>query len=393
MKKKQEYNDIEKELDLQSFVNSVESGFKDLIDPRSHKNQDYSLMSLIIMILCAVIAGANSITAIHQYAKLKIHMFNQLIGVTNTPSYMVFWWLLTRMNPKPLQDAFIKWVSQLPTEVSSKIIAVDGKHLRGLMGDKGIHLVAAWECNKGLLLGQIKAEEKSNEITAIPELLEMMDIKGSTITIDAAGCQKKIVKKICEKGAKYMIALKGNQGILSEEAKNFFIQARAVDFAEDTHCIVSRTIEKGHGRIEEREVVVTNNLDWLSIKKEWEGLKSLVEVTSVRISKGKKSEEKRYYMSSGEWSSEEAGIVVRSHWSIENHLHWTMDVIFREDESLANTGHAGENLAMFKRMALTLIKEEIGGSTGIAAKRREAAWDDSCGVRIIGQLFRGVKSF
>ena len=134
-------------------------------------------------------------------------------------------------------------------------------------------------------------------------------------------------------------------------------------------------------------------MDWLSIKKEWEGLKSLVEVTSVRISKGKKSEEKRYYMSSGEWSSEEAGIVVRSHWSIENHLHWTMDVIFRENESLANTGHAGENLAMFKRMALTLIKEEIGGSTGIAAKRREAAWDDSCGVRIIGQLFRGVKSF
>src|SRR6478752_2727300 len=135
MKKKQEYSDIEKELDLQSFVNSVKDGFKNVPDPRSSDNQDHSLMSLIIMILCAVIAGANSITAIHQYAKLKVHMFNQLIGISRAPCYMVFWWLLTRMKPQPLQDAFIKWASLLPNEVRSKIIAIDGKHLRGLVGD------------------------------------------------------------------------------------------------------------------------------------------------------------------------------------------------------------------------------------------------------------------
>ena len=393
MARKQDYSDIEKELDLQSFIESIRGGFKNVLDPRSSDNQDYSLMSLIIMILCAVIAGANSITAVHQYAKIKIHMFNQLIGITRAPCYMVFWWLLTRLKPKPLQDAFINWLSQLPEEVRSRIIAIDGKHLRGLIGEKGVHLVAAWECTRGLLLGQVKAEEKSNEITAIPELLEMIDINNATVTIDAAGCQRKIAKKIREGGGDYMLALKGNQETLSDEAKNFFLQARAIDFTDETYCTIIKTLDKGHGRIEEREVVVTNNLDWLDARKDWQDIKSMIEVTSRRICKGKTSEEKRYYISSREWSAEEAGMVIRSHWSIENHLHWSLDVIFREDESQANTGHAGENFAMFRRMALTLIREDIGGSIGVAAKRREAAWDDSYALRLIGQLFRSVKSF
>ena len=345
------------------------------------------------MILCAVIAGANSISAVHEYVQLKKEMFNRLLGITGTPCYTVFWWLLTRLKPEPLQSAFINWASKLPAKVKTKLIAIDGKHLKGLIGKSGVHLVAAWESSRGVLLGQVKAEEKSNEITAIPDLLDTLDIKGANVTIDAAGCQKEIAKKIREKEGDYTLALKRNQGILHAEAENFFMQAEDVGFAEDTHCAVARTLDKGHGRIEERKVVVTNNLDWLDTRGDWEGIKSIVQVTSRRMSCGKESLEKRYYISSKEWSPEEAGGAIRSHWSIENHLHWSMDVVFNEDVSLANIGHAAENLAMFRRMAQALIKQEVGGTIGIAKKRREAAWDDNTALRVLGHLFRGNSKY
>ena len=393
-KKKEPYNDIEKLIDIQAFIDSVKDGFKGVEDPRLADNKCYPLMSLLVMILCAVIAGANSISAVHEYAQLKAEMFNRLLGTVGTPCYTVFWWLLTRLKPEPLQAAFINWASRLPAEVKTKLIAIDGKHLKGLVGGNGVHLVAAWESSRGVLLGQVKAEEKSNEITAIPELLDMIDVKGANVTIDAAGCQKEIAKKIREKEGDYILALKGNQGTLHAEAENFFMQAEDVGFAEDTYCITSTTLEKGHGRIEERKVVVTNNLDWLDLRGEWADIKSMIQVISRRICQGKESIEKRYYISSKEWSPEEAGRAIRCHWSIENHLHWSMDVVFCEDLSLANTGHAAENLAMFRRMGQALIKQEVGGTIGIAKKRREAAWDDTTALRILGHLFRGDgKSF
>lgn len=393
-KKKDSYDDIERSIDMQAFVESVKEGFDEVADPRRADNQVYPLISLLIMILCAIIAGANSITGIHHYARVKIRMFNELLGITKAPCYMVFWWLLTRLEPEPLKAAFINWTGQLPLEIKSKLIAIDGKHLNGLVGGNKIHLVAAWESVRGLLLGQVKAEEKSNEISAIPELLDTIDITGANVTIDAAGCQKEIAKKIREKGGDYTLALKGNQGLLRAEAENFFSQAEAVDYAEDTDCQVTTTLDKGHGRIEERKVVVTNNLGWLDAREEWTGIRSMVEVTATRICKGKESKEKRYYISSKEWSPEEAAWAIRSHWSIENHLHWCMDVVFGEDASQANAMHAGENLAMLRRMALELIKQDIGGTVGVAKRRREAAWDDTCTLCILGQLFRmGGKSF
>lgn len=394
IKKKDPYDNIEQSIDVQNFVESVQESFGEISDPRKADNRAYPLMSLLVMILCAVIAGANSISAIHQYVKLKIEMFSKLTGASKAPSYMVFWWLLTRMDAEPLQIAFLNLVNKLPEEVKVKLIAIDGKHLNGLLGKEGLHLVSAWESSLGLLLGQVKAEEKSNEITAIPELLDTIDIREANVTIDAAGCQKDIARKIREKGADYTLALKGNQGTLCAEAKNFFSQAESVGFTNDTNCIVATTVEKGHGRIEERRVTVTNKLDWLDTREEWKDIKSMVEVMSTRICKGIKTEEKRYYISSKEWLPEEAGLAIRSHWSIENHLHWCMDVVFCEDASQANTGHAGENLAMFRRMAHALIKEDVGGSVGIAKRRREAAWDDTYALRILGHLFKkGVKSF
>ncbi len=382
------YSEIDQIIDSEVFVECIKTGFKEVGDPRTDDNNSYPLVSLLVMILCAIIAGANAITQIHQYVEIKIGLFQRLLGVDRAPSYSVFWWLLTRLNPKQLQDAFINWINSLPIDVKERIIAIDGKRLRGASHKQPVHLVAAWETGRGLLLGQVKTEEKSNEITAIPELLKTIDIKGATVTIDAAGCQTEITDQIRDQDGNYMIALKGNQGTLHDEAQNFFAQAEEVGYSE-AECIVSTSCEKGHGRIEERKVVVTSQLEWLDakIKSRWRDLNSLIEVTCRREIKGKISEEKRCYISNLILGSKQAGDAVRGHWGIENHLHWTMDVVFLEDASQAATGHAAENLAVFRRMAHNLIKADLGGTRGVAKSRRQAAWDDDYAIRVLSRIF------
>jgi predicted transposase YbfD/YdcC len=386
---KDTYSEIDQIIDNEAFVEYVKTGFKDVEDPRAEDNCSYPLVSLLVMILCAVIAGANAIAHIYEYAVTKEGLFQRLLGITQAPSYSVFWWLLTRLNPKQLQDAFINWVQSLPNDVKERIIAIDGKRLRGASRKQSLHLVSAWETHQGLLLGQVKTAEKSNEITAIPELLKTIDIKGATITIDAAGCQTEIVDEIRNQDGNYIIALKGNQGTLRDEAENFFSQAEDVGYAE-AGCTISTGIEKGHGRIEERKVAITNQLEWLDekVKSRWRDLKSLIEVTSLRDIKGIISKEKRYYISNLILDPEKAGTAVRSHWHIENHLHWTMDVIFSEDASQAATGHTAENLSIFRRMAHNLIKTALGGTRGVAKSRRQAAWSDDYAIHILSMLFQ-----
>lgn len=271
--------------------------------------------------------------------------------------------------------------------MAEKLIGVDGKHLRGASKrGKKIHLVSAWDSSRSLLLGQVKVSEKSNEITAIPELIDSIDLKNSTVTIDAAGCQTEIVEKIRKREGNYMIALKGNQGTLRAEAENFFMQARDVEY-EEANCKINSSCEKGHGRIEEREIVVTNKLDWLDCKSKWKDLNSLIEVTSRRTIGDKTSEEKRYYITNLDLTPERAGKIIRSHWSIENQLHWNMDFNFDEDASLAATGNAAENLAALKRLASTIIRIDLGGVLGTAKRRRQAAWDDSWTLRLLSRIF------
>lgn len=386
-KKQDSYDEIEQSIDFEAFIASVERHFKDVPDPRFDRLQVYPLMILLVMMLCAMIAGANSISSIHQYVKMKEGLFQRLFGIAQAPSYGVFWWLLTRLEPAPLQEAFMNWAKELPSAVTSKLIAIDGKHLNGLLGKKQVHLVSAWEDARGVMLAQLATDEKSNEITAIPKLLDQIDVKGAHITIDAAGCQRNIAQKIVEKGGDYTLTLKANQGGLRAEAENFFTQAAAVGFSDETRCQSFTTLEKGHGRIEERSIVVTHDLDWLPQLPLWAGLQSLVEITSTRICQGNTSVEKRYYISSQKYSAEEAGRVVRSHWGIENGLHWCMDVVFCEDASQANVRHAAENLATFRRMALSLIRQDVGGRSGVAQRRRAAAWDDRHAIRILCRLF------
>ena len=385
-KKTQFYSEIDQLADNQAFIDSIEEGFNEIDDPRAADNQEYSLVSLLVMILCAILAGANTIIDIHTYSKVKQEMFKRLLKIENTPSYNVFWWLLVRLDPKQIESCFVSWIQSLPDNEKSKLIAIDGKHLRRAARLKKIHLVSAWDCSRSLLLGQVKADEKSNEITAIPELLKSMNIENATITIDAAGCQTDIVNTIREGKGNYFIALKGNQGTLCAEANHFFLQAKDVGYHE-ADCLVVKSCEKGHGRIEEREIVVTNNLEWLDDRSKWKDIESLTQITSRRTINGEATEARRFFISNLQLAPTSAAYLARGHWSIENHLHWNMDVNFGEDASLAATGNASENLGILKRLTGTLIRIDLGGIRGTAERRRQAAWDDSWTLRLLSRIF------
>lgn len=386
-KSKEFYSEADKIADSEAFLVSVKEGFKELEDPRAHDNQTYPLVSLLIVILSAILAGTNTIIDIHLYAQVKSEMFQRLLNLRKAPSYNVFWWLLTRLKPDQIEGCFTRWIQGLPQETQEKLISIDGKRLNGASRKQKVHLVSAWDSIRSLLLGQVKTKEKSNEITAIPELLDSIDIHNATITIDAAGCQTDIVEKIRTCEGNYVIALKGNQGTLLAEAKNFFTQAREVSY-EGAHCASLTTCEKGHGRIEERQVVVTHELDWLDCRTKWKNLNSLIEVTSKRTINDATTEAKRYYISNLRPTPEQAARFIRSHWCIENHLHWNMDVNFEEDASLAAVGHAPENLGALKRLASTLIRIDLGGIRGTADRRRRAAWDDSWTLRLLSKIFQ-----
>jgi len=256
------YSAADKLLDQQEFVESIEKAFVDIPDPRVLDHQSYPLVYLLTMILAAVIAGANAITQIHQYVHVKIDMFRRLLGIEQPPGYLVFWWLLVRLDPNKLQETFLHWMKELPAEVKERIIAIDGKRLNGA-SKQVVHLVSAWE------------------------------------------------------------------------------------------------------------------------------IRTLIEITTRREVKGKISMERRYYISSLVMTAEKAMGIIRSHWGIENHLHWAMDVIFREDDCTVSTGNAAENFALFRRMAQSVLQAEAGGTRGISMRRRQAAWNDDYAVKLLGMVVSG----
>lgn len=391
------YTEIEKQTDIEAFKDSVEEFFKEVTDPRAKDNQKYPLSSLLVIMLMAIISGANCILAIYDYAHAKHDLIKTSLRMNDIPEYGVFWWLLTRMNPKEFASAFHKWTEDIRIkDLPDKAIHVDGKCLRGARNKKGnqnVHIVHAWSSKEKLLLGQLKTDEKSNEITAIPELLEMIDIQGATITIDAAGCQKKIIEKMHDGRALYIVAVKENQPVLYDECVRAFEAAHELDFYHVSNSDLAETIEKGHGRIESRKIAICGNKSEFSenIVNSWKGLETFIEVTSERIIKDKKSVEKRYYISNAIKSAKKFGEGIRSHWSSENQLHWVMDVVFLEDESRANTLHAAENLATLRRMSLNYLNQDKETKLGTAQQRRRAGWDDTLVKQMLVDVF--VKKF
>jgi predicted transposase YbfD/YdcC len=359
--------------------------FDELEDPRSEINQKHPLASVVVIAMMAVLAGAGGPTAIARWAKLKAEFLLRALELPNgIPRKDVFRRVLCLLKPEAFQRCFVNWLQALreqaaeTTGVDKPIFAVDGKTSRRShdrsKGLGALHSVSVWASEFGLSLGQVACAEKSNEITAIPELLRLVDIKGTIITIDAMGTQKAIAAQILDSEADYVLALKGNQETLHQEVIDYIDQQSENDFA-DVPVRRHITKEKGHGREEIRSYIqmpVPEDLRGLAL---WKGLKSIGMATQVCVRDGKETIETRYYISSLAVSVKQFAHAIRSHWGIENSCHWSLDMTYREDESRIREPHLRENFAWLNRFTLSLLKQHPGKDS-IAMKRRACGWSD-----------------
>jgi predicted transposase YbfD/YdcC len=303
------------------------------------------------------------------------------------PSHDTFRRVFILLDTVELESVFVDWISATVSLSQGTLVNIDGKSLRGSkapqQGKKALHVVSAWVSEQSVVLGQLKCEEKSNEITAIPELVKILNLEGCVVTIDAMGCQKEIVPEIVNKEADYVIALKGNQGLLHQAVKQYWEWAAHENFralSVDT-CV---TWEKDHGRIEERRCWVTEDIKWLAEKEAWANLQSVIMVEAEREVIGQeKTTEKRYFISSLGANAEQSLKAVRGHWAVENELHWCLDIGFREDECQIREAQSAENLAAIRHIGLNLLKQEKSCRLGIKSKRKKAGWDESYLLKVL----------
>jgi predicted transposase YbfD/YdcC len=366
--------------------------FEELEDPRSTVNLQHPLVSVIVIALLAVLAGASGPTAIAKWAALKEEFLLKALNLPNgIPRKDVFRRVLMVLKPGAFQACFANWLQSLrataaaATGVEQPVLAVDGKTVRRSHDRKNglgaLHSVSVWASDFGLSLGQVACAEKSNEITAIPELLRLVDIKGAIITIDAMGTQKAIAKQIIESEADYVLALKGNQETLHQAVIDYIEEQSENDFA-DVKARRHQTQETGHGRQETRSYVqmpVPQSLPGLDL---WKGLKSIGMVVSECVRNGKQTVDIRYYITSLGVSVKRFAHAVRSHWGIENSCHWSLDVTYREDESRIRNKHMRENFAWLNRLTLSLLKQHPGRDS-LAMKRRSCGWSDDFLVEVL----------
>ena len=328
--------------------------FKDLPDPRQRGKIIYPLAEVLLLCLLAVLGGAETFVDIARFGEKKLGLLRRFRPFRDgTPSHDHLGDIFATLDAGKFQRCFVAWVAAL-TGTSADVIAIDGKTLRRSYQKKGakapIHMVSAFAARQRLVLGQVKVAEKSNEIVAIPALLDMMAIEGAIVTIDAMGCQRDIAAKILEKKADYILALKGNQGTLCEDVEVFVAEQKARDF-QDTEISRHETVDGDHGRIETRTYTAIHDVAWLQERHEWPGLRGVVMVESEREIGEKIERETRFYITSLVLIASQLGPVVRSHWAIENSLHWVMDMVFRDDECRVRTDHAPANFTTLKHMA------------------------------------------
>jgi len=354
------------------------SHFKDLRDPRQQGKVSYPLDEILLLCLLAVLAGAEAFTEIALFGVKKLEFLRRFRPFKDgTPAHDHLGDILAVLDAEQFQRCFVAWVAAL-TGAPEGVIAIDGKTVRRShrkkSGKTAIHMVSAFAARQRLVLGQVKVAEKSNEIIAIPKLLDMLAIEGAIITIDAMGCQRDIAQKIIDKKADYVLALKGNQGSLREDVEVFAAEQKAKGFA-DTEISQDTTIDGDHGRIETRTTTVIHDVKWLRERHDWPGMKAVVMVESSREVSGKTEQETRFYITSLVMLAHLLGPVVRSHWAIENSLHWVMDMVFRDDECRVRTDHAPANFTTLKHMAHNLLRK-AAGKDSLRSRRKIAAWDD-----------------
>jgi predicted transposase YbfD/YdcC len=354
------------------------SYFKDFPDSRQSGKVVYPLDEVLLLCLLAVLGGAETFVDIARFGEKKLGLLRRFRPFRDgTPSHDHLGDIFASLNAEAFQRCFVAWVAAL-TGTSADVIAIDGKTLRRSYQKKGakapIHMVSAFAARQRLVLGQVKVADKSNEIVAIPALLDMMAIEGAIVTIDAMGCQRNIAEKILDKKADYVLALKGNQSTLREDVEVFAAEQKANGF-KDTEVSRHQTVDGDHGRIETRTYTAIHDVAWLQERHDWPGLRSVVMVESTREIGDKIERETRFYITSLVLLASALGPIIRSHWAVENSLHWVMDMIFRDDECRVRTDNAPANFTTLKHMAHNLIRL-APGKDSLRLKRKVAAWDD-----------------
>jgi predicted transposase YbfD/YdcC len=365
---------------------SIKSHFSNITDPRK-VNKRHHFIDIITIAICAVVCNADSWQHIEVFGHSKLKWFKQFLQLPHgIPSHDTFARVFARIDPVEFQQSFMSWIQAICRLTDGQIIAIDGKTLRRSHdhsnGKAAIHMVSAWAAANGIVLGQIKTDQKSNEITAIPELIKSLEIDGCIVTIDAMGCQKNIAETIINKGGEYVLALKDNQGNLHDNVALFFkhfLDSDQKDPAVDYH----ETTDGDHGRIEIRRHWTTDDIDWLQGKELWKNISTIGMVQRQRHVGQDISVETAYYICSIDNNAQRFAQAVRSHWSIENSLHWVLDISFREDDCRIRKDNAPENFAVLRHIALNLIKRETSLKKSVKSKRLMAGWDNDYLLKIL----------
>lgn len=361
--------------DLPSPTSIIASFFSELPDPRRDRNQRHKFEDLLTIALCATIAGAEHWTEVEEFGKEREEWFAEFLELpSGIPSHDTFNNLFRHLDPVAFEACFIEWTKYIADLTNGEVVAIDGKTIKGSADSpcdgSPIHMVSAYAAHNRLILGQVKTAEKSNEITAIPKLLEVLDLQNTVVTIDAMGCQKEIAKAIVDAEADYILALKGNHPELHHDVVTYFEDLENLDSPYE--CV--DTLEGDHGRIEARRCTVSSDIDWLYQKGLWKGLKTIVRIESSRSSNGLDATETRYFISSLPPDPKRILADIRSHWGIENSVHWLLDVSYNEDACRVRKDHGAENLSVLRRIGLNLLKSESKCKLGIKSKRKKAGW-------------------
>jgi predicted transposase YbfD/YdcC len=362
--------------------------FCQLEDPRMDRTKKHNLGDILAIAICAIICGADAWTQVAKFGRCKIKWFQTFLELPNgIPSHDTFGRVFALLEPARFEECFMSWVSELATASAGRLIAVDGKTIRRSLdaanGKTAIHMVSAWCQTNHMVLGQLATDDKSNEITAIPRLLKLLDLQGAVVTIDAIGCQKDIVGQIADQGGDYILQLKGNQNAFHAETVQLFAQC----LRDDCHGIAystTTTTDGDHGRIEERQLWATSEVGWFSERQKWKNLRSLIRVRAKRTVGEQTSTEDHYYISSLRADNASKLLsYIRGHWGIENGLHWCLDISFADDQRRMRQGHAAENFARLSRIALNLLKAEKTNDGGIKTKRLCCGWDHDYLLKVL----------
>lgn len=362
--------------------------FGELEDPRRY-NRRHKLLDIVVIAICAVICGADDWPGVAEWGKAKEAWLSGFLELPHgIPTKHTFRRVFAALDAEQFQACFREWVQEVYEITNGQVVAIDGKQLRRSydrqLGKKAIHMVSAWAVANHLVLGQVKVDAKSNEITAIPELLKVLDLTDCIVTIDAMGCQKEITQTIVEEeDAEYVLALKENQRGLHTEVEELFDYAAQQDYVD---CDYHRTVEKGHGRIEIRECWTLDDPEYLAYLRDmdkWAGLQTIAMVKRERRLEDRTEQETRYYISSLDGEAQVLLEAVRGHWSIENQPHWILDIAFREDDSRLRKANGAQNFAVLRHIALNLLKQERTAKVGIKNKRLKAGWDHAYLLKVL----------